>query len=123
MPVQAGQWAFDDAEARFIREIPTEQGEQGWGWPRNDKYGWIPCRAGSTNIPLQLLRGIDSLEFHRVLVAPPSTMGIRKTGHDFPIGKEQPGSSHDICDECAELLVRLLRIGDSMQGSSLSGSR
>lgn len=102
-----GAWSASAVPALFYG-TDAERVPQQWAWPRDEIRGWCKCTAGEVNLPLQVLDGLATLHWERVLVTAPPSALMRKTAHDFPIGKQQPAGHAAMCQESQRMLVRLL---------------
>ena len=108
-PVATAAWRWTVAPAAFalLPDGALPVGPQGWGWPRDREHGWVSTSPGmmqALNMPSQVLAGLQTVEWERVLLSAPGTALVRKTAHDFPVGKKQPASAQAASSECCALL-------------------
>ena len=66
--------------------------------------------CSSTVIVLQVLAGLATVSWDRVVVTAPSSLWMRKTAHDFVIGKNQPASVQADSEECCSLITDMMEL-------------
>ena len=59
---------------------------------------------------LQVLVGLATVGWERVVVTAPSSLWMRKTAHDFVIGKNQPASVQADSEECCSLITDMMEL-------------